>query len=292
MLCINPVINSSQKIQTAHRQPNSFAFKGLPRDVLQISKMPKKSVLGGFLDKVSAFLGVKGKTITSDELKTFQSDFQSLFLREDISVEETQNIIKRYKAIEKISDKIEYANAFYQETKRNFGFEHIDLPLKFERGQESKIGTTVGGSKKLMHEVVISPDIKGDKLCRTIFHELRHVKQNYYAASLDHYAYLKSVFDKLRGKLPEGATENDLQLAMYLAGGKMIKRWGSLTPNNIPSKDMEFAKKCLDSHKNYVNPHDDKQSYFENFLEQDAYSSEFKFEKLYGIIKSKKTDFK
>lgn len=290
MLRINPVISPVQNVQTVNRQPNSVAFKGLPRDVLQISNLPKKSVLSGFLDKVSEFLGVKGKTITSDELKTFHSDFQTLFLREDISIEDTQNIIKRYKKIEQIRDKIEYAKAFYQETKRNFGFENIDLPLKFERGEKSKVGTTVGGSKKLMHEVVISPDVKGDKLRRTIFHELRHVKQNYYAASLDHYAYLNSIFDKLRGKLPEGATERDLQLAMYLSGGKMIKRWGKLTPDNIPQKDMEFAKKCLNSHKNYVNPHDNKQAYFENFLEQDAYSSEFKFEKLYNRIKSGKID--
>lgn len=285
MLCVNPIVNSTPNVQAAHRQPNNLVFKGLPKDLVQLSSSSKKSACSVF-DKIFEFLGIKSKSITSRELKIFQSEFQSLFLRGDISAEETMGIIERYRAIENIADKTQYANAFYRETKKDFGFEHIDLPLRFKSGKQSGAGTTVGGSKTLMHEVEISPDLSREKLPINIFHELRHVKQNYYAASLNHAEYLESVFNRLRDKLPESATENDLQCAMYLAGVKMIKRWGKFTPENIPQKDMKYAKKCLNAHKTYVNPHIDKKAYLENFLEQDAYCSEFKFEKLYDRLRN------
>lgn len=278
MLCINQVTNYTQNMPTVQRRSDTVAFKGLQRDFVQLSTSAKKSGLGGICDKIFEFF----------TLKTFQSDFKSLFLRNDIPLEETRNIIKRYKLIGEKSDKIEYAEALYRETKRLFGFEGVDLPLVFESGTTSKAGTIVGGSKCLMHEVTICPDLTREEIHKNIFHELRHVKQNYYSASLDYPAYLNSVFDRLRPILPKDTPENDIQLAIYIAADQMINRWGNFTIGNIPQKDIGFAKKCLLAHQNYVNPHVDRDAYYRNFLEQDAYGSEFKFDEVYQRIKSVK----
>lgn len=287
MLCINPIINTTPNTKNVNKRSNIISFKGvIPKDVLQIKNTSKNTFSDILSELVNKVLNINKKNITPEILKIYQSKFQSLFLREDISLEETKNIIKRYKSIEKTEDKIEYAKTFYEETKRNFGFENIDLPLRFQPAKKYKTGTSIGGAKSLMHEVVICPDIDRTKLPQIIFHELRHIKQNYYAANLDFRKYLNCIFNRLRPSLPENTTENDMLMAIYLTADKMVKRWGNFSPKNIPKQDMEYAKKCLNAHEHYISPKSELDEYLKNFLEQDAYGSELEFEKLYKKIKN------
>ena len=108
MLCINPIINTTQNTKNANKRSKIISFKGvLPKDVLQIKNTSKNTISGILSEWVNKVLNINKKNITPEILKIYQSKFQSLFLREDISLEETKNIIKRYKSIEKTEDKAE-----------------------------------------------------------------------------------------------------------------------------------------------------------------------------------------
>ena len=66
--------------------------------------------------------------------------------------------------------------------------------------------------------------------------------------------------------------------------------WGiKFDKSNVPEKYREFAKKCLESHKNYIKAEVDEVGYRKQFVEEDAYKAGNSMEDL--LIKSVVPDY-
>lgn len=284
--CILNTPTTPISFQKPQRQVAPVTFKGgLAKDVVQISSKTSKSLLENLGNTISAVLGLK-EVATPEKLKGFQKEFQNLFLREDISLEETKNIIKNYQKIAKIKDDRDFVQAIYNELKSNYGFGHVDLPLEFRTLQKSDKGTTIASTNVVMNRVFIHPDIRREKAPQVLFHELRHVKQNFFAACYDIMAYVDGIIKRIRPNLkneniPEGAV---IEAKTKLAAG-MMNRWGMLVRPRVPKSNLEYAKTCLDAHINYVSPHKDLDIYLKNFLESDAYGADAQFAKVHKKAK-------
>ena len=59
-----------------------------------------------------------------------QKIFKKVFIRDDISREETVQILNHYKNIGKIKDKEKYIKALFNETKTNYGFAKGSLDIR------------------------------------------------------------------------------------------------------------------------------------------------------------------
>lgn len=285
---IPSVITSNKPKQQNKATP--VAFKGgLVTDVVQVASKSNKSILGTFDKVLYSVLGIK-KTATPEILEKFQKEFQNLFLREDISINETRNIIKNYQEIAKIKDDKKFTHEIYTELKKNFGFGHVDLPLEFRELQKTKAGTTIASSNVVMTNVSIHPDIKREKAPQVLFHELRHTKQNFLAACYDVKAYVDGIIMRLMPDLANEALTKGYNLSKEsIDEGKlrimasMMNRWGMLVRPRVPKSTMGYAKQCLEAHINYTNPHKNFDNYINNFLEKDAYSADAQFEKIHKM---------
>lgn len=200
-----------------------------------------------------------------------QKSFQDVFMRKDISQSEALKMIQRYHQIEMIGitgSKEEYINALYEEAKKNFGFE--DLPISIR----SKSGC-IGGNPRMLGftdplgEIIIRSDIPNDKIFNTIHHELRHVKQNYYAFNFDAEEFVKLSQPK-NMEIPKEVFE----CAYNCTPGK----------ENIEEEYMDFAEKSLVSKQGYCAASKDEAGYLSQWCEEDAFRVGNKMESLFRRI--------
>jgi hypothetical protein len=219
-----------------------------------------------------------------------QKEFKDIFMCSDITEEETANMLNRYKNLEKIRidkkvSKEDYIKAVFEKAKRKFGFEDCKFYLEFMQGEVSKAGKTMGKAYDTCDRVGIDLSQKIEKIQGTIHHEMRHMKQHYYAVNYDPQAYIKAMTNK--NSLAKNLKEDDLQpvLDSLLDTIKDSFNLKSFSKNNVPAKLREYTKKCLEAKSCYADGHANYDQYYESFLEQDARYAESKISKLFGLNK-------
>ena len=206
-----------------------------------------------------------------ENIPEVQKTFKDVFLREDITEKEALEILNRYKEVEKISvtgTKQEYIQAVFEEAKRNFGFKDSKFKLILEKGKVSKNGKTEGGAAQLCTRVEVDPNSKIEQIQGIIHHEMRHMKQNYYAVNYDPQAYKYALRNDCEAKLSKEALEEVLDDCLL-----DIQRMFNLktfSRDNIPTGHMEYAKQCLEGCKTYIDGHSNFNAYYMNFKEVDA----------------------
>jgi len=208
---------------------------------------------------LAAMFGVKKKPITLQET---QKAFQELFMNKDITLGETKVMLDKYKEIEQIQDYDKYANALYDYAKENYGLKDVDLPLVLKDSlQDTKIVETMGGAHDNLSSVDISRRNKRTKLLNTVHHELRHIKQTYYALCLDKDKTMRAQWPKGHKYYQDVADDTIEQIE---------KRFGKLSPDKVSDEYKGFALKCIEGKEKYADAHKDIVGYWTNFLEQDA----------------------
>ena len=218
---------------------------------------------------LSVAYGIKKHQVK--DIKNIQRTFKDVFMREDITIEETKNILHRYKEIEKIKDKKEYARALFDEAKKNYGLENTDITLEF-----TKKGELFGFCRRDNYSVSISPDRPRSGLFDTIHHELKHAKQH--AIVYNEYPEiakknlinikLRKVVDNLLNSLfnssPKTGTSN-------LSEEDYMKHY---FPDFTPKENIDIYKKYANALKegmeNYVQAEKDIIAYWNNYTEKDA----------------------
>ena len=203
--------NDNQGIQTNISTP---IRTGLNSDTVQIggenktnNKNNTKNILLGLGAATVATLGtVYGvKKYQVKNIKNIQKAFQETFMRDDITVEQTREMLKRYKAIEKIKDRKEYIQALFDEAKKNYGLENSNIKLIFE----DKKGYA-GFCKRDNSEISITTSCSRSHILNTIHHEFRHAKQhnmvfNAYPERTENEAKIRTICD---GFIEEMISEN------------------------------------------------------------------------------------
>lgn len=303
----NPVSTSSRTDNTANIEPKNKILENQPQtdtvtlsDKKTISKQTKTLLaLGGIattvLGTVLAFKGYRSHQITKgiekieqkfiklqENLPEVQKTFKEVFLRDDITEKEALEMLNRYKEVEKISitgSKKEYIRAVYEEAKRNFGFTDAKFELKFGKGQVSKNGKTLGGAAECCKYIMIDPSAKIEEIMGLVHHEMRHMKQNFYAVNYDPQRYINALTRNLDVDITSEKAE--VVLNDTLNEIKEIFNLKTFSKTNIPKERINFAKQSLEGCETYVDAHIDDKAYFQNIKEVDAYHIEELIDKLF-----------
>lgn len=277
-------------VSTLERSPKSDNITLSSRK----QKKNKVKVLGGIAAAVlGAVLLVKGhkaykinqgiKEIEQkfvkleEDLPKAQKTFKEVFLRNDISEQEAIEILRRYKEIEKIrvkGTKEEYAKALFDEAKHNYGL--ADTKIRMEYDDLSKLHKG-GGYAPSFEEVEISSSNPTERLMNVIHHELRHVKQAYFAVNMQPERYVQAIKESQQAS----------GFAEYMPGAEeILKPFNMTKPNKdiVPSEYANFVEDVIKGAREHVSSAENHDAYWNNPLEIDARFAGESIAKLFGLM--------
>ena len=269
-----PSKNITQPAKNKEVVFRASSSKTLPNDTVEIStnknglsKETKWSIGLGTL--VLALIGgvIGIRKYKASYIEKAQKTFQEVFMRDDITKEETIDILKRYIEIEKIKDKEEYAKAIFKEAKKNYGFEKFDnVSMEFcDKLRGNSIGQALYDG-----EIRILSATEREQLINSIHHELRHQKQHYYSLNYDIDITIENYLIDAEPIFKEFINKESLE-----------KMWNmKFDKSNVPEKYYEFAQKCIENLKNHIKPDVDINGYKKQFVEADAYKAGDSIDKL------------
>lgn len=288
----NPVQTATS---TLERQPKT--------DNVELSKKPMSKqtktllTLGGIATAVfGTVLAVKGyrshqisKGLEQIEQKFLklqenmpevQKTFKDVFLRGDITEKEALEMLNRYKEVEKIGltgTKEEYARALFDEAKRNYGFENINLKMHYDDLRAANMG---GGYAPSFDFVSVSSANPKERLMNIIHHEFRHVKQTFYAVNAEPDRFVQAMKEAKKGTVGE----------KYIPTvEKILKPFNMTKPNKnlVPKEYKTFVEDVIQGAKEQTYcGHDGKdlQKYINNKQEIDARFAGESMAKLFGLM--------
>ena len=237
------------------------------------------------LSLLAASSVLSAKQYRESQIDKAQQTFQETFMRDDISKEETIEMLERYKEIKKIPDKEEYLKAMFNEAKRNFGFENADIDLYLNEGKIHGNYQILGNTNSLCGFIEITKTQTRDKAADSIHHEMRHMKQVYLGFNANPEQYVRNILiSQLKSK---GKDEEFIKRVMTpnyikdnIEGIKQYMKIDNPSLNNIPEKDRPFALQLLNEGKNYISSEADHEGYMNTLEERDAYNIGQKMGKL------------
>ena len=204
-----------------------------------------------------------------EAIKKAQKVFKEAFLRDDINRKETINILNRYREISKIKDKNEYIKAVYEEGKKNFGLEFLNLKLSISKMDEKNVVGSYNSTKALLK---INEKMHRKDVIDTLHHELRHVKQDFLMANYSPKEFASATM-WASGGLWQLQSNNERSIeAVYTCyfNNHGITRDSSV----VPQKLEEYVKKLIKAQRDYVKSNIVEgrinQEYYNNFKEVDA----------------------
>lgn len=281
--------------QNAQR-PNRAVYTN---DSVEISAKPKMSttkkvLIGTGIATAAALAGIMAIGARKvDYIAKAQKTFQETFMRNDISREETINLLKEYKEIYKINDKETFINTLFENAKKNYGLSHLNFRIEKVDLPKSKVASMCPDGTFTVNKNL---DLDKDKLINVIFHEFRHAKQNELMCSKDPEKFAVGVYnrskelvkqkdaawcEKLRNiirnnhegknlseKEIEQLVDTNLQKRWIKAISKNIIEKLGLGKSEVPESLNEYIEKCFKAHSNYNEAN--VFAYHFNFLEKDA----------------------
>lgn len=208
---VNKVVANSTTNQTTNNNKASFrgVTKTIPNDTLEISSKKKGmsntanlaiglGAIGAIISGIFIYKHFSKNKIKEvfnsveqidkrfaeleQNLSEVQQKFKEAFLRNDLTEEQTKEILNGYKEVEKLglkSTKEEYVKAVFEQAKKNYQIYNPKMTIEINstRMHEGAYGgcpmdnEAIFITKKAIEE-------SNEKLFATIHHELRHAKQN------------------------------------------------------------------------------------------------------------------
>lgn len=229
------------------------------------------------------------------DLPKVQDTFKKVFRRDDLTVEQTKELLTKYKGLEllridKNVSREDYAKAVMKVASEGYDLEHANINLVIKPMKNTKAG---GYWCVAQNSVILSDKYSKEYLFEGIHHELRHAKQSQAVSeNLDfnkRVAYLKdrgyNSFVEM-GSAPKDRTlwEKEIWTPEFTkeivdsVGERLARKNVVKTPENI-----EFAEKMADAEKNYVDIDKDFAKYWANDKEVDARAAETAMNKLFGL---------
>lgn len=268
--------------KTSESKPDTVEIKEKEKK----SSNTKKLIIGGLILKVAATV-IGLRLYRKNYINKAQKTFQEVFMRDNITKEETIEMLKRYKEIKKIKNKDEYMQKLFEEVKKNYGFKDGCLELKTFTNAERK--DSGGFVQKLSHFVNINKEQNNRHIFNSMHHEMKHKQQEYFMLNYsgDLKTYLKNVS---QANLKDNSMSPEFIKAILRDRTKWLEQFNlkKLDKNNVPEKYREYVEKLLKDVKTYEEAvrTDGKwnKGYYENFLEVDAREAESKIAKLLGGI--------
>ena len=240
-------------------------------------------------------------------INNIQKAFQDVFLRDDISIEETKAMLKRYKEIEKIKDKKEYTKALFEEAKKNYRMDDTNYKLAFDlpcKGAKNYYGFCSYNDETIS----ISSKCPRSHLLNTMHHEFRHSIQHRIAKQSDEALKIRCLVDLQYDEDIKRIGDNEVELKklqnydyvelLLKKAKEKLKKYGFVKtaentkrldfykknnekPFSVPEKYSEWKDKCIEAefYSQYCSPDNNYIKYFKQFVEKDARQAGGKMEK-------------
>lgn len=279
----------TQNLSVQLKKGNIFKKKTIAEMMTTIIKttFPRKNNYESIFIEIKNFIS-QNINILADQayINKAQKIFKKVFMRDDITKEETLQILNRYKNIGKIKNKEEYIRALFNEAKTNYGFEKGSLDIKFFSQYTPNINSNLNGIVNIFTPFVnINKDSDKLKILKTIHHEMRHKKQFFMmlnqCETLEN--FLKAAIGLHKVKPTKNIEETIQNIADEITTKfpNWLKQFGieKLSKSNIQSKHNDYVEHLLKEVSKYKAYKqfdvENNNKYFKSFCEKDArHSSE------------------
>lgn len=269
----------------AKEEGDSVHFTSKQEDKTFVEKNWGKLLLGAGAITAGVFL-TKGKLWGKETFVQAQKNLSEIF-RKDIPKEEAEAMLKRYKELFKIQDKEEFIKQIYNQAKKDYGYEHLDLNYILSKGKVidgakkaaggfHPLGLDVNRNSLNNYAFDFAQDHSKESLFGIIMHELRHCKQHEIAYRTDK--------EKFMQVLLNARTQSVGVRDAYKKGIEKIYSpvWDKLPKIQPGTKEYEQGMKYIDNIGLYKNG--DESGYLSQILETDARDTETKAKKIYKFI--------
>ncbi len=212
----------------------------------------------------------------------------------DFTLDETKLYVQKYKELNNISDNKDFCQKLFEQLKKDFNIENKSLNLEISDSQikECEGGVFTGYAEALSRKIGILAQEDRTKMVGTIFHEMRHIKQNELMYKADKE---RLVVQKIK-ELEDSNNASWQEILQNFAGDKNKARnavreevervyqeiWGHLKPTNKTSEEYKLGIKYLENEENRIKPGPD---YYEQILEKEAQFIGNNAEKLFELFK-------
>lgn len=238
------------------------------------------------------------------DLPKVQDTFKKVFRRDDLTVEQTKELLTKYKGLEllridKNVSREDYAKAVMEVASEGYDLEHGNIKLVFDSMKNTKAD---GYWNPANSEVILYDKSSKESFFCLIHHELRHAKQTQTVLenmdSGKKIEYLKDcVYNSMvndgswtKGRTlwekevwtPEFAEDITDTVCSRVLGPGLARKNVVKTPENI-----EYAKRMYEAQLNYVQMDKDFAKYWANDREVDARAAETAMNKLFGVYDKK-----
>ncbi len=214
---------------------------------------------------------VLGRKLNKPTFKEVQECFKEIF-KKDLSIEQTKDLIGKYKEICKNKNTDEFIKKMIEQLKKDYGIENVKTELNIKKLANNKFSTKMNqrerGNASPLAKIIIFPRTSKNKIIRGVqgetfatgFHEMKHIKQyaEAYRANPDKFAeviYRRNVKpETLEKKVQENikkAEEEYIKCAKKIKNGDeqtinlQYEQWIKSNPGSHLTKD-EYKKALMD----------------------------------------------
>lgn len=222
----------------------------------------------------------------SVSFEKIQKNLIELLHKKELSKEETNAILKKYKEIYRIKDKKQYITELFEQVKKDFGYsnKNIFLELKDEKMEFTDIfkHKGVGGFQPGTGKMHFNTALNKKEIFISMFHEFTHVKQHEIAFRT--IGAKERTFQKYINEVKEtdpkmyNKNKNEVIRLVKNKINKIFEKkkliYGDLPKFKEGSAEAILGKKYIDAGLNYIQAEDNVKKYKNNLLEQGAYKTE------------------
>lgn len=225
-------------------------------------------------------------------LEQAQTYLKNIFGK-DYTIDETKNILDRYKELDSIADNKEFLNKLFEQLKKDFKAENKNLSLEiWDNAKPVDNGVFRGYTEALSRKIGVANLPNRLDAVESIFHEFRHIKQNELMYRTDRARLAMQKVVEL-----EKSNNQSYQKILRNAGGDKEKarkvileevetvyqeNWGHLQPLSKDSAEYSMGLKYLENEENRIPAGDD---YYKQILEKEAKFVGENAKKLFNIFK-------
>ena len=211
------------------------------------------AVVGGLATTYACVVG--HRMLTKPSIEKVAQNFSEIF-RRDISKDEAQKMVNKYKDIFKEDDVEKFCTNIFEQVKKDYGFEKANIKLKIEKMPDAKLSTIRtkhdAGSYNARDGILTLYPIHSSKglvtstnkqeLFDFVIHELQHALQSQYAYRTNAAKYIEAMQAYSSGEGKNIIEELIAKIKTQLSSTYDLKQF--MKENNL--KSVEEAKKKLE----------------------------------------------
>lgn len=224
----------------------------------------------------------KGKLWGKPNLGKVQRNFTEIFGKKNITTEETEKLIQKYREIYNINNKDEFITQAFNQIKKDFGYENTSMRLEISHEKEiNEAGLLNLGRSNVKRIRIYSEDSK-ENIFNTIAHEFGHMRQDEYMFRVNPEKWAQinkdSIFEavlkndelkKIHDKSPQEF--NDIILKLNNEELKVLEtNFGHLPKFKEDSSEYIQVKKYFKAKSSYTEDKKSPINYYFNALERNA----------------------